>query len=122
MRFSFWAPITQYTLLCARLYRYIDMTAQAEALLAFIEKTVDTELPEELAFLASYDRTKTAIQAIVDMPDRQIDGVIRFCLQNLGRLSATKRAGHFGFLTDDEVARMEQAVRDVCGSGGVQPA
>ena len=96
-------------------YRYIDMTRQAEALFAFIEKTIETELAGELAFLVNYDRTKAAIQAIVDMPDRQIDLFIRFCLQNHGRLSANKRASHFDFLTDDEVPRMEQAVRDAYG-------
>ena len=72
----------------ARWYRYIDMTPQAEALFRFIERTIDTELVEELAFLANYDRTKKAIQEIVDMPDRQIDLFIRVCLQNNGRLSA----------------------------------
>jgi len=96
-------------------YRYIDMTPQAEALFAFIEQTIDTELADELAFLANYDRTKAALQAIVDMPDRQIDLFIRFCLQNHGRLSTNKRASHFSILSDDEVARMEQAVRDAYG-------
>jgi Fic family protein len=94
----------------ARWYRYVDMTPQVEALLGFIERTIDTELVEELAFLANYDRAKRAIQEIVDMPDRQIDLFVRTCLQNNGRLSARKRAGHFEFLTDEEVARMERAV------------
>ena len=44
------------------------------------------------------------------MPDRQIDLFIRICLQNNGRLSARKRAAAYAFLSDDEVARMEQAV------------
>jgi hypothetical protein len=96
-------------------YRFIDMTSQAEALFAFIDKAIDTELADELAFLANYDRTKAAVQSIVDMPDRQIDLFIRFCLQNHGRLSAGKRASHFAFLTDDEVASMEQAVRNAYG-------
>ena len=96
-------------------YRFIDMTPQAEALFSFIEKTIDTELADELTFLANYDRTKAAIQDIVDMPDRQIDLFIRFCLQNHGRLAAGKRASHLSFLTNDEVARMEQAVRDAYG-------
>ena len=91
-------------------YRYIDMTPQAEALSAFAEKAIDTELAGELAFLAGYDRAKTAIQGIVDMPDRRIDLFIRFCLQNQGRLSAGKRAAHFDFLSDDEVRRLERAV------------
>ncbi len=91
-------------------YRYIDMTPQAEALFQFIEQTIDTELTSELAFLANYDMTKKVIQEIVDMPDRQIDLFIRFCLQNNGRLSTRKQASHFDFLSDDEIARMEDAV------------
>lgn len=98
-------------------YRFIDMTPQAEALFAFIEKTIETELVEELNFLANYDRTKAAIQQIVDMPDRQIDLFIRFCLQNHGRLSDRKRSSHFAALTADEIARMEQAVQAAYGTG-----
>jgi hypothetical protein len=91
-------------------YRYIDMTPQAEALFRFIDQTIDTELADELAFLARYDESKQAIQEIVDMPDRQIDLFIRFCLQDNGRLSARKRARHFDSLSDEEIAGMEQAV------------
>ncbi|MBN1553289.1 MAG: Fic family protein [Phycisphaerae bacterium] len=97
-------------------YRFIDMTPQAEALFRFIEKTIETELVEELNFLANYDRTKSAIQEIVDMPDRQIDLFIRFCLQNQGQLSARKRESHFAPLTDEEIARMEQAVQAAYGT------
>jgi hypothetical protein len=92
-------------------YRYIDMTPQAESLFRFIDQTIETELAGELAFLANYDETKRAIQEIVDMPDRQIDLFIRFCLQNNGRLSARERTSHFDFLSDEEIARMEQAVQ-----------
>ena len=97
-------------------YRYIDMTSQAEALFRFIDQTINTELAGELAFLADYDKTKKAIQEIVDMPDRQIDFFIRFCLENNGRLSARKRESHFGNLSDDEIARMEQAIQSAYGS------
>ena len=94
-----------------RWYRYIDMTAQAEALYDFVGLTIEHELVEELDFLASYDRTKQAIQEIVDMPDRKIDLFIQLCLQNNDRLSASKRESHFAFLTDNELASMEDAVR-----------
>jgi hypothetical protein len=93
-------------------YRFIDMTPQAEALFAFIEKTIETELVEELNFLVNYDRTKAAIREIVDMPDRHIDLFIRFCLQNHGRISEAKRRTHFRMLTDDEVTRLEQVVTE----------
>ncbi len=91
-------------------YRYIDMTAQAEALFRFLDRTIDAELAGELAFLTRYDAAKRAIQAIVDMPDRRIDLFIRFCLQNGGRLAARKRARHFDRLSDEEIASMERAV------------
>ena len=100
----------------ARWYAYIDMTPQAEALFRFIEQAIDTELVEELSFLTKYDETKKAIQEVVDMPDRRIDLFIRFCLQNNGRLSVRKRDSHFDFLSDDEVARMEQAIQNAFGS------
>ena len=97
-------------------YRYIDMTDQAEALFRFIDQTIETELSGELEFLANYDRTKKSIREIVDMPDRQIDLFIRFCLQNNGRISAQKRANHFNFLTEVEIALLEQAVQSAYGS------
>ena len=100
----------------ARWYSYVDMTSQVEALYRFIEQTIDTELVEELAFLANYDVTKRAVQEIVDMPDRHIDLFIRFCLQNNGRLSARKRVSHFDSLSEDEIARMEQAVQSAYGN------
>jgi hypothetical protein len=100
----------------AVLYRYIDMTSQVEELFRFIEKTIETELAQELAFLANYDETKKAIQEIVDMPDRQIDLFIRLCLQNNGRLAARKRTSHFKLLTNDEIGRMEAAVQNAYGS------
>jgi hypothetical protein len=103
-------------------YRYVDMTSQAEALFRFIEQTIDTELARELAFLANYDRTKTAIQEIVDMPDRKIDLFIRACLQNNGRLSARKRTSHFDVLSEEEVARMERAVQAAYGTAGPEGA
>ena len=95
-----------------RLYRYIDMTAQAEALYDFVRLTIEHELVEELDFLANYGKTRKVIQEIVDMPDRLIDLFIRLCLQGGGRLSKKKRAAHFEFLTDDELSNLEKAVRE----------
>lgn len=94
-----------------RWYRTIDMTAQAEALYDFVQLTISQELAEELDFLSSYDKARQLIQEVVDMPDRLIDLFIQLCLQNNGRLSAKKRESFFAFLTDDELAGMEEGVR-----------
>lgn len=93
-------------------YAYIDFTVQVEALFRFVEDTIDTELPKELLFLASYDRTCAAIREIIDMPDRQIDRFIMFCLQNSGNLSSRKRSSHFPMLSDEEVDQLERAVQE----------
>jgi hypothetical protein len=102
----------------ARWYKYTDMTLQAEALFRFIEQTIDAELVKELAFLVNYDKAKQAIQEIVDMPDRQIDLFIRFSLQNNNRISVRKRASHFEFLDDEEIARMGQAIQAIYKKSG----
>lgn len=94
-------------------YRYIDMTPQAETLFRFIEKTIDTELVNELEFLARYDEIKNRLQDIIDMPDQKIDLFIRLCIQNNGRLSAKKRLKHFDFLSDEELAKMELTIQSV---------
>ncbi|MDD5693642.1 MAG: cell filamentation protein Fic, partial [Patescibacteria group bacterium] len=65
---------------------------------------------------ANYDKTKKAIQEIVDIPDRQIDLFIRACLQNNGRLSARKRSSHFDFLSNEEIDKMEKAVKFAYGN------
>lgn len=93
-------------------YQHMDLTVQSEALYDFVTKTIEEELVEELSFLANYDKTKKAIQEIIDMPDRLIDLFIQLCLQNNGSLSARKKNTHFDFLTDKELSAMEQAVRD----------
>lgn len=92
-------------------YRYMDMSAQAEALYDFVNYTIETEFTEELDFLVHYDNTKKAIQNIIDLPDRRIDLFIRFCLQNKGVLSTKKRAAYFDFLTNEELLEMENVVK-----------
>ena len=96
----------------SRWYQYMDMTAQAEALLDFVTLAAEQELVEELGFLTQYDKTRQNILKIADMPDQKIDLLIHLCLQNSGHLSARKRETYFSFLTDDEVTAMEDAVRE----------
>ncbi len=92
-------------------YRYPDLTAQAEALFRFVRLTIERELPEELAFLREYDRTKRLMQEVVDLPGPLLDLFSRVCVQNGGRLSSRKRASHFASLTDAEIEGLEEAVR-----------
>jgi hypothetical protein len=92
-------------------YRYPDLTVQAEALFCFIRDTIDGAMAEELDYLAAYDKARTGMRAVVDLPDRSLDLFIRLCLQNKGRLSASKRS-LFEELDDDEIQRLEQALAE----------
>lgn len=94
----------------AKWYRYMDMTKQAEVLYGFVQRTIEKELADELNFIVNYDRAKSAIQDTIDMPDRQIDLLIRFISQNNGKLSKAKQKSHFEFLTQDEIRQIETAV------------
>ena len=96
----------------ARWYQFMDLTVQSEALFEFVIQTVEEELVEELRFLANYERTKKAIQEIIDMPDRLIDLFIKLCLQNNWKLSNRKRSSLFRLLNDKEISAMEQVVRN----------
>jgi Fic family protein len=93
------------------LYRYFDATAFAEYLYGRVADTVRRDLKEELGFVAVFDRAFTAVREIVDMPDRRAALFVRLCMQNGGRLSATRRS-QFAELSDAEIAQLEAQVQD----------
>ena len=94
----------------AELYAYLDYTCYAEYLFACIEKTIQTDLKKELAFIVAYDAIKKSIQEIIDMPDRQLDLLIKLILQNKGELAQSKKEKFFSMLTDKELKKIEQVV------------
>ncbi len=94
----------------ARHYRYLDLTEHATALYRWLESAVSDELVRELDFLVGLRSAKREIADIVDLPDRLGDLLVKCLLQNGGKLSKTKREGHFDMLTDDEVSKIEEIV------------
>jgi len=99
-------------------YRSIDCTAMAEALFAFVKRTIERDLPAELAFLRGYDAARAAMRTVVDLPGPDADRFIQFCKQNGWRLSAAKRrVGGLARLTDEEIVQLEAAVRKAFATG-----
>ncbi|WP_367615785.1 Fic family protein [Plastoroseomonas hellenica] len=94
------------------LYRYFDATTLTEYLYSKVAATIRKDLREELEFVALYDAALSAVQDIVDMPDRRASLLVRLCLQNGGRLSQAKREA-FNEIEDQELLRMEQAIQAV---------
>jgi hypothetical protein len=93
-------------------YKYIDFTIMAEYLFACIEEAIHNTIEQEIKFLVNYDKAKKLIQNIVDMPDREIDLLIKLILQNAGTLSKQKKDRFFPLLTEDETHHLTAIVRD----------
>lgn len=100
-------------------YRYFDATVMVNYLFDCIERTIAVDFKQELDFIVAFRTTKNAVRDIVDMPDRKIDLFIRFCLQNGGRLSKNKAQKEFPELSPEEIAALEQAVRDGIGDTAI---
>lgn len=93
------------------LYAYLDYTQYAEYLFACIDRTINTDFKNELDFIIRYDQVIQAIQEIVDIPDRQLDLLIKMIIQNNGVLSPIKRKKLFSALTDNEIKKIESIVK-----------
>jgi hypothetical protein len=91
------------------LYRAIDFTPIVAYFRGTVEETIRTEWKAELDFLASYDKMRVAMRAIVDMPEKKANLFIRLALQNGGRLAIGKRK-MFSELSETEIAALENAV------------
>lgn len=97
----------------ADFYRYIDCTELTRITIDFIRETIETELPAELQYLASYDEIRAKMRDIVELPDRIADLFVKLCRQNGGSLSKKKRKlPEFEPLTDGEIAAMEAVIRE----------
>ena len=92
----------------ANFYRYFDATTHAEFLYHCVATTIESDLPEEVAYLEAYDRFVKGMREIVDMPQSTLELLHRFLHQNSGRLSQRARAREFHALTDDEAAQIER--------------
>lgn len=94
-------------------YQYIDFTKMAEYLFVCIDAAIHKDMLNEIEFLANYDKTKKAMQEIVEMPDNKIDLFIRFVMQNNGKLSPQKQKNYFSLLTEDEITQFVKIIREV---------
>ena len=100
-------------------YRYFDATRHAEFLYGCVAETVEQDLPNEVKYLAAYDRFVSRIQSLFDVPNSKLDLLWRFLQQNEGKFSKRARAKEFSQLTDKEVAQIEKAFDEVWNTEAV---
>ena len=91
-------------------YRYINFTQIVEEFFDVVEETLQTELIPELDYLAAWDRARSRMRSIVDMPEQKAMQLIRFVQQNNGEFPKRRR-DFFSELTDEEIAELAEIVR-----------
>ena len=96
----------------ADLYRYLDVTKEAEFLYDCVRRTVQHDLPTEIDYLRRHDEAVNGIMEFIEMPDRMAQDLIMFVRQNDGVLPKRRLSGEFSKLTVDEVRELETIVRD----------
>lgn len=116
MRFIEWQPTQEHNVEVtndtADLYRYFDGTEAAEFLYECVRKTVETDLPREIAYLIAHDEAETNIMEYVEMPNRLAQNLIILIRQNNGILSKNRRSKEFKNLTDEEVLTIEKIIAE----------
>lgn len=95
------------------LYRYFDATKQAEFFFDCVEETVTKTLPDEVEYLQKYDLLNGFIKNYIDMPDKLVDLLIRFLIQNNGKLSKRARERESEKLTAQEILAIEQKYTEI---------
>jgi len=112
-----WKPTSSHNLEILNetidLYRYYDLTQQAEFLYECVEDTIERIIPEELDYLKKYDRMTQLINLHVTLPDTKVDLLIKFLNKNNGKLSKDKRQKEFDELIDEEIASIEEGYSEI---------
>jgi hypothetical protein len=68
-------------------WRYMDLTRHVIYLADVLARTIREDMREESRYMRSHARARVAIKDIVEMPDMQIDRIIRSVEANQGKLS-----------------------------------
>jgi hypothetical protein len=72
-------------------WRFLDLTQHVVYMAEVVQRTVRENMLEESRYLRSHGRARVAIKEIVEMPDPQIDRLIRSVQSNRGELSGALR-------------------------------
>ena len=101
-------------------FRFFDATEQASFLYWALDRTVEHDLEEEIAFLLGFDAARARLGGLLDWPAHSLDLFIRLVHQNGGTLSRTKRDSFFNWMTNEEVKRCEAVVGEAFGDRETQ--
>jgi len=112
-----WKPTDDYNVKILNetidLYRYADLTLQAEFLYECVEETIEKIIPKEIKFLEQHDKMLAFINTVATLPDTKVDLLIKFLIQNNGKLSKAKKEKFFDELTEEIITQIENKFTQV---------
>lgn len=79
-------------------WRFMDYTQHVQFMGEVLEKTIHQEMRDEALYLRNHFRARHAVKEVIEMPDHQVDRVIRSIEQTNGTLSGVL-AKEIPFLT-----------------------
>ena len=68
-------------------WRYLDLTRHVVYLADVLVRTIREDMREESRYMQRHAQARAAIKDIVEMPDMQIDRIVRSVNANQGKLS-----------------------------------
>lgn len=95
------------------LYRYFDITREAEFLFDCIEDTIARIIPSELEYPRKYDSLTDRITDFVTMENTRVDLLVKMMNQNKGKLSKRKYENFFSELDEEKIETIQSMYRDV---------
>lgn len=72
-------------------WRYLDLSPHVGYMADILQRTIREDMPEESRYLRSHGQARSAVKEILEMPDAQVDRVIRSVQNNKGELSGALR-------------------------------
>ena len=88
-------------------YKYFNATSLTEFLFDCVNETIETTIPEEIAYLKKFDEFKLWVDDKFEMPDKLVSLLVRFLDQNNGMISERARTKEFAKLKNDEIELIE---------------
>ena len=95
------------------LYRYFDITKEAEFLFDCIKETIVRIIPSELDYLKKYDKLNGRINNVISMENTRVDLLIKMIHKNEGKLSKRKYDKFFSDIDEDKIELIAKMYDDV---------
>lgn len=92
-------------------YRFFDASREARDLTKALTTTLQTEIPEQMAYLDGYDSSLRGIEEVYDLPKSDASKLVRMIAGNDGHLSKRKRKDYH-WIPDETIREIENITRE----------